>query len=231
VTTCPFEGSFRVFDPSNPNRCQALFGTAALAQSINGPTSVPFVGANQVSSPQPTLTYYGHLALTKRWETVTAALSYDRSTSTASGLGTSTNVDSVGGSLVWTPTSMWSVTLTSSYSLQTSAGETQQPLLAVTPLCQVVNTPCIPGTVGALAATATGVTSKLVNNGFEFTTYRVGLNVSRKLTKRLTLIGIGDWYQQENAGSSLQSTTTSDVRFQFGFTYTFDPIPLWTKDL
>lgn len=236
VNTCPFQGSFRIFDAS---RCQTFPGTERLAQQNNFRTAVSFVGANEVSPPQSSLTYYGRLSLVKKWETLTAVFSYDRSASTASGLGTSTNIDALGGSLTWQPTAMWSATLNSTFSRQTAASKTQQPLLVIsgpTPICLGTvdaSGNCNPPGAVVLtnAAHAAGVTSRLVKSGLEFTTYRVDLNVSRKINKRLTVIGIGSWWRQENTGSEFtQSSQAQDFRFQLGFTYTFDSIPLWTKD-
>ena len=33
------------------------------------------------------------------------------------------------------------------------------------------------------------------------------------------MVGIADWWRQENKGSNVQSTTTSEMRFQLGFTW------------
>ena len=250
ANTCPSQGNVRVWTTAcqagppppptlvfDPSQTPPLFtrpnfiNTAAVVD-------VPFLPANS-SQVQPTLTYYGHVTLEKKWETITANLTYSRTASTASGLATSTNLDTVGASISWIPTNEWFATLTASYNRQTATSKSQQPLVAVAPgtgsFCEVAQVlptggKCLSTGTFPLAQTV-GITSKLVNDAFEFNSYTLQLNVGRKLSKRLTVNTNLTWWQQTNSGQLQPNETRQDVRIMFGFTYTFTPIPLWTKDL
>jgi hypothetical protein len=223
--TCPSQGGNRVFDPFNPNSCQPFRFPSGVAYFVTGTTFVPFLGAPD--KVQPSLTYYGHATIEKKWETVAANLTYSRTASTASGLAASTNLDSISAGVTWTPTEAWFVTTSAGYNRQTSASKSQQPLLVVVPGSVFTNI----GFVSGVAQTS-GVTSKLVNNAFEWNSYSAQLNVGRRLSKRLTLTTTLNWWQQKNNGEfQTQQQKLQDLRITFGFTYTFTPIPLWTKDL
>ena len=248
--TCPFQGNFRVFDPLKRNSCQPVFIPPTLKISAGNVTQVknpvpefnvdvPFL-TESVSKVQPTLTYYGHLSLEKKWETLTATLAYSRTASTASGLAASTNLDTLSASFGWSPTHEWTVTGSVAYDRQTSASKSQQPILVVGPAevayCQVlIQVPgqqdfCLKRT--ATVARTVGVTTKLVNNAFEFNSYSAELNASRRISKNLTLTGTFDWWTQSNTGKvQAENSNRQDIRITFGFIWSFNPIPLWTEDL
>jgi hypothetical protein len=249
ANSCPFQGNVRVLTTAcqvgppppptlvfDPSQTPPLFlRPNAIPNAV---AQVPILTTNS-SQVQPTLTYYGHVTLEKKWERITADLTYSRTASTASGLATSTNLDTVGASISWIPTNEWYTTVTASYNRQTAASKSQQPLAAIAPLtapvCEVeqvlpTGPKCLSTTPFTLAQTV-GITSKLVNDAFEFNSYTVQLNVGRKLSKRLTATTSLTWWQQTNSGQLQPSETRQDFRIMLGFTYTFTPIPLWTKDL
>lgn len=191
---------------------------------------VPFVGEQQ--SLDPSLTYFGSLSLEKDWRRWHASVSYQRSASSASGIGTSTNLDLFSGAVTWRPTPHWDVTLSGSYSTQTaiSTGRIPQNALANgilltngeiwdprTPLPRIVAPVGIPinASLGANA-----------DNAYDVSSYLLEMRAERRISRRLILDGSVSWFQQKNAGAAILASNETVYRVVFGFTWNFDPIPL-----
>ena len=223
--TCPSQGSNRVYDPRKPNSCRPFPFPPGVTFFFTGTELVPFLTAD-LSKVQPSLTYYGNVILQKKWETATATLRYSRSANAASGLATSTNLDSLSGSFEWTPTHEWTVTGSVYYDRQTAASKSQQLLLAVAPGILFTNLGPISG-----PAQSVGVTARLVNDAFEFDTYGAQVTLTRRISRHLSINGTGGWWMQKSLIQNQSQPSIQDVRLTFGLTWSFDPIPLWTEDL
>jgi hypothetical protein len=255
--TCPTQNGLHVLNLTNnlcrisetivPTTTPGVFERSPVLLLSNEATKVDFVGSQQQASGA--LTYYGRIGFDKRWETASAGLEYDRSASTASGFGASTNLDSISGYVRWTPTQEWTVQLSVGGYRQASASKVQQPqslvveansapadlgVLVDGSLCptapgmlgtQVI---CPVGQVAGVVAQTVGATSRLVNSNLEFITYTAGINASRRVNKYLTLVGSVNWWLQDTKGDvALQGPSTrQDWRIQMGFTWTFEPIRL-----
>jgi len=240
-SSCPVDRAGRhVFNPLDPGKCGPQSGTALVGlpnlqtgRFFLPETQVGFDEGTTTSQVSTSLTYYGRISLDKQWETVWAGIEYDRSASTASGLGASTNLDALSGYVRWTPTQAWSLQWSVGAYRQTSASKVQQVEFVVEPSDRANSVfvlepgASIPSLKDGIAQTV-GLTSRLVNSGLEFITYTAGFNASRRVSKHLTLLGSVNWWQQETKGDFKVpgGATRQDVRIQLGFTWTFEPIQL-----
>lgn len=186
--------------------------------------------------PEGSLTYFGRVMLHKDWQNFDAELSYQRRTSTSSGLGT-TNVDIANARLSWIPDRQrWRFDLRGTWTLQSSA--TEQPffdaLLAPSPTTLWVDdrgrvfdsfvpgATEIPNAARVIGAQQIG----FVDTGIEIETIRVDLRATRRFGPRFTAEALAGWWRQQTEGDFRVGQTVDDLRFQVGFTWTFAPIEL-----
>ncbi len=208
------------------------FGTPDDVPPANQAIEVPFVGEQQ--SLDPSLTYFGSLSLEKTWRRWNASIAYQRSASSASGIGTSTNLDLVSGSLTWRPTIHWDLTLSGNYSKQTaiSTGRIPQNALATAPFTSqvaVANSDGSTSIVNLLAPVGIPINASLgasADNAYDVSSYLLEMRAERRISRRLILDGSVSWYQQKNAGAAIVASNQTIYRVVFGFTWNFDPIPL-----
>jgi hypothetical protein len=213
-------------------RCQpALFrapnGTLLLALPTSRTEPVPF---SAQGGSLTSLNYFGRISLDKDWEHWTGSVSYSRSASSGSGLGTSTAVDTFEGTVRWTPSPWWNVSLLAVYSTQTQLTAQRALQFAVRSeqsevLVQAQNGAI--GTISAPIAVPFEVSQgDAIDNAFTATTTRVELFGMRRLSRRLSIDGTATWWQQATSSDFAEGTSIQDYRVVLGFTWNFEPIPL-----
>lgn len=238
-STCPTVNGVPVFTPSSRDRfggcAPSQFRFASTGQLVNPnlvtdvPQAtenilVPFTGETGVN---PSLTYFGRIAISKTFPQWYLSLSYDRSASSSSGLSTSTTLDSLSGTAIWTPKPLWEISLTADYATQTSASQIRTTVISLAPDAQF-------GTAGnpqQVVVAPTGVpiavgTGDSIDNGIDITTYRIELRAQRQVSRNLTLIGDVSAFRQESSGDLQDPFQRDDFRVELGFIWNFDAIPL-----
>jgi hypothetical protein len=184
---------------------------------------VPFVGDLTAGD---SLNYFGTISITKEWREWRALLSYSRSASNSSGLNGSTVLDQLTGNLNWTPSELWEVNFDAIYSTQSALNEQPQREIALQQLneFQFINGVPAVGVFGIPFEVDTGDSS--ISNQVEITTLYFTLSASRRISRRLRLVGSAGYWQQETGGGVVMDRRVRDLQFSLGFTWAFDPIPL-----
>lgn len=189
-------------------------------------------------TPDPSLTYFGRASLEKQWEHAQGALQYERSASSASGVGSSTNLDTFTGRFSWRPTRKWNLSMLASYERQTLGSEQQIPagsLVTVVPGTLFVDSfgNVLPDAAGARfrydGAAFVGEPLASLDTDVLFTTLRVDLQATRSFTRTLSGVARASWWWQEterDVGDESTRSDRRDFRFELGFTWTLDPIEL-----
>ncbi len=228
--SCVFPGT-NVFLPT------ALIGTAAVDPSRLRFDSVDILGESQ--DPEGSATFFGRAALTKIWRTVQGELSYRRSASTSSGLG-STNLDVAAAIVTWQPDRRpWRFAARATWTLQTSANEQPGIDLLIAPtgttvyvdsIGQVHDAPVPGATAVPNAARVVGVRRiGSLGSESEIETVVFDLRADRRLSEHLVLTTQAGWRRQEtrrdfSGGDASDPITIDDLRFQVGLTWSLDPI-------
>ena len=195
----------------------------------------PFVGQGAESS----LTYFANLSLEKTWQRWRASASYRRSASNASGIGTSTLVDAVSATLLYTPTEKWRISLSGGYSKQTALSEARQRVPVLEPLEAVLgpdgryrpgrcpsgpaDADCFQAIFGDVVAVTSGGT---IDNAVDFSTARIELRALRRISKRFRVLGTAAYFRQKNEGALQRSATTDLYQVSLRFVWELEPIPL-----
>jgi hypothetical protein len=219
------------------DRCSALVVAGPVIGQPAGTFFVPLGNSENISianvgesGVENSLTYFARIQIEKDWQLWRARLSYSRSASSGSGLGTSTIVDTFLGQLRWTPTRKWSFNLQGSMSIQSAVSEFNQQLVAVRPVSRtirlqnIVNGQTVNGTV-VVPEPFELFSGEKIDNPIDIRTYRVELRGSRRITRNLNAEASMSWYQQTSSSDFIDSTR-SEYRALLGFTWNFDPIPL-----
>lgn len=196
---------------------------------VQGSTSdldVPFVGDTGLENA---ITYFARVNLEKQWRTWRGSLNYSRSATNASGLGTSTIVDSFFGQIIWTPSVFWSFTLNGTLSIQSAISEASSQLLVIQAENQSVTGVNINGQqlngTASVGVPIEIISGETIDNPIDVRTYRVELRAERKFTKHLSSTASASWYQQTNSGV-ISDNARHEIRFVLGVVWKFDPIPL-----
>lgn len=186
--------------------------------------------------PDSSLSYFGRIALSKEWETVTSTLSFERSAGSASGLSTSTDLNSFSFRTDWRPRRAWRFVGIATYEQQSSTSDIplNELLLSTTPVTllvdaqgRIVTNPAdavatIPG-----AGQVVGLrTAELVDNAIDFDTTRLELRVHHDITPRITVSGLATWYRQDSAGEFQSDETIDTARVELVLTWRLAPIDL-----
>jgi hypothetical protein len=186
---------------------------------------VPLTGASAGS--QSSITYFANLSMQKRWETVTAILSYTRSAGTSGLFQTSTVVDTFSGNVVWNVSPLWTVSLTALWAdTSSSSNDTVGFFQLVSPLNYQVrgqatafNTPQITAISAQQQKISTNIYATLLQ-----------LRVDYRVTKRLSAFANVFFYNQNatqnQALVNLSNLNYDATRIDLGFHYEFDPIHL-----
>ena len=159
----------------------ATGGLLPFVQLASG--SIPLVEAsllNGDASSDDTVTFFGSWSLVKQWERTTARLSFQRTTSAASGEGVSTDLTTASASVSWQPQRKWRLSGTAGWALQTSASELPFTELVVAPATlfvdaanRLVDDPALAVTRVDGAAVTTGIRENgSTDNALETTTYQ-----------------------------------------------------------
>jgi hypothetical protein len=190
--------------PNTPN----LFPVADPAQQPTVKISRP--------SASSSLTYFGDVNLTQRWQFVTARLSYRRTASSTSGLGSSTTLDLVTGVVSWEPTPDWQLNLVGNVSRRNSSSDTIVSALVVVPDAS------LGGAARALDFAETGQVADRV----EVRQFLAAGRVTRRLTRRLRLTADFSVLRQETIRELGGNAAKNRFQGTVGFVYDFDPIQL-----
>jgi hypothetical protein len=200
-------------------------GTVDDVPQANRAIRVPFVGEQQ--SLNPSLNYFGSLSLEKDWRLWRASVSYQRSASSAAGIGTSTNLDVFSGEITWRPTAFWDVTVSGSYSTQTAISTGRAPQNSVTASMLEIKNP--DGTIFATAPVGIPTNASLgaaAENAYDVSSYLMEVRAERRISRRLILDASFSWFQQQNNGAAIVASNETVYRVVVGFTWNFEPIPL-----
>ena len=207
-------------------------GTVDNVPQASSAIDVPFVGEQQTLDSS--LNYFGSLSLEKDWRLWHARIAYQRSASSASAIGTSTNLDVFSGGLTWRPTALWDVTFSGSYSKQTaiSTGRVSDYALGTQCLQSASSIPISCGATTNLFVAPVGVPIEAslgakLKNAYDISSYLMELRAARRISRRLTVDGSFSWFQQQNNGAAIVASNETIYRVVFGFTWNFDPIPLY----
>ncbi len=168
-----------------------------------GPTWIDSdVGGTRGSESR--LTYFGNASLSKSWETLDGALSYNRTESTSSGVSGGSVLDSVTGSLSWAPSHRWTYTLIGSWARRTAATEQ----------------------LGIFFTSPTEITLREITTDDAVDTTRIEVKVQRSLSKRLSVFGLATWLHQERNFSSAARDLNSEqeqIAVLFGIIWKTEP--------
>ena len=202
-----------------------LCGPPTILTSSNSPLvsstiPVPVQGVSAGSTTN--LTYFANILLTKQWETVTANLGFVRSAGSSGLFSSSTVINTVNGSLVWTESPVWTTSLSVYWTDQSNSSNQTigaQEIVQGSP------------NLGFQLARAAGVIFQQQNNTINVYQWVVGLHSDYKLTKRLSIFGNFFYLnqtssQQGGAPLNLSSLNYDATRIDLGFHYEFDPIHL-----
>jgi len=215
----------------------ALIPTAAVDPTRIRFDAVDILGDSE--DPDPSLTFFGRAALIKTWRTVQGELSYRRSASTSSGIG-STNLDVASVVLSWKPDRQrWRFDARATWTLQTSASDFPGTDILLSPTGTPVwvlngrvfeSDPGGGATFVPNAARVVGVrTLGSSRSDFEVETLLFDLRAHRRVSENLVLTAQTGWWRQESrsgaaSGGSSDPRTIDNLRFQVGFTWDLDPI-------
>ena len=196
-------------------------GREVAVGGTNATFNVPFVGDQ---SSESSLNYFGTISISKDWRQWNATLEYSRSASNSSGLSGSTILDQFTGTVVWTPSRLWRIGFDAIYSTQSALNATRQREIALNPedVLAVVGGQLAFSTVGVPFEVATGDS---ITNEVDLTTIYFMLSASRRISRRLSLIGTATYWQQQTGGL-LEDERVREIQFSLGFTWNFEPIPL-----
>jgi hypothetical protein len=234
ASTCPAraDGTFALssqcapasyFRPGNPTPQPIMF-----LQSSNPLTSVGVLDSSGVTG---SITGFGRVSLTRHWEEVTGILSFQRTASASGGFGTSTNLDVLSAQLTWQPDDRWTVSTTASWDHQTSSSEVAIPELALEPTMVYVD--ALGNLVDASqafyvvpdAGLVKGLgSSELTDSAIDTRSYRFDVRVTREISRHLSVFGTGTAWQQVASGELEDDSTSNDLRFELGLSWTWDPI-------
>jgi hypothetical protein len=190
-----------------------------------------FVPPSQEIGNDEQLTFFGQVALTRTWDRFRVSLSYRRTESPNSGLGTTTQLDSVNLNTRWEVRKDWRTNLRLGYSHQSSFGD------AVTGFSYVL---VDSGVRGGVDTNGDGVidlpdytVAQIVDQEFSTTKQSADVNqfsadisLSRRLTERLRATAVLRAVVQRSASQVARRTGRDfeDYRINLGFEYVFDPV-------
>src|SRR5690606_31453859 len=180
------------------------------------------------------LTFFARAALLKEWDRARFRLFYQRRASSSSGIGASTNLDTVSSSFTWEPARLWQFSLMAQWNRQVSASD-----LPINDLVVVPSSVFLYESLGIVthphearfrvdnAATASGLhVREFTDSAIDITTYLVSLRGSRRIGRDIFVDGRIWWSRQETDGTVFARDTVHDARVELGITWTLDPIPI-----
>ncbi len=220
------EGDYSVIPYDTPSN-------QAIVDAIVADGSVPFFAfvdpPGAPTSQQSTqFTYFGSASLNKRWSPrVSSGLSYQRSESSASGVGGSTILDAVTANLNFRYSSLWNFALRADWTNRTSVAPTTSTFR--TQQAFDSGATVVPGGETPFLAEMTGErVFRIVNTEINTNRWAVAGRTSRRITRRLEAnLRLAYNQQSSQSGTRGSSSDFDDVTLIMGVNYLFDPVPLW----
>lgn len=160
--------------------------------------------AESEESGESSVTVFGSGQMTKRWKTVTTALSYQRTASTVPGLGQATDVDAVQGRVTWRPSPKWSASFAGSWTREESSID--QELCFFSSFNFVVNDEC-----GPLDLLLGG--QNVESRDFDLRLWRVEARVERRISPSFRVFASAI-YQDQDSDRDLISGGTRDFGWE-----------------
>lgn len=208
-----------VFDQSNCS-FNVVVDSAAFPGVVTAITTAPRINLNYVSSnageSDTEVTVFGEVSISHHWfPELSSRVSYSRSDSGATSLGSSTVADRAMLETVWTPTRRWDLSVRGDWVQRKSANDITNTFLVISdtnlgPLNNVV-------TSTALVA---GKTGGAVDTEYWRAAGRAAYRTSRRSTVSLRA---SYQHQDTNRGSSRTNATFENVTVMLGFRYDLDP--------
>jgi hypothetical protein len=237
IASCPTAPGIYVTDQGVEFLQSALIPGVAIDPNRIQFDTVDILGDS--TDPDSSFTFFGRAALTKVWRTVQGEISYRRSASASSGLG-STDLDVASAVLTWKPDRRrWRIDARATWTRQSSANDVPGTDLLLSPVGAtvyvdsegVVHDQPVPGAVAVPnAARVVGVrTLGSSSSDFEIDTLLFDLIAERRMSNNLVLNAQAGWWRQESTSGTSSAGETSDatiddIRFRVGFTWSFDRI-------
>lgn len=175
---------------------------------------------------QSSVNYYGSLSTRKVWPNWTVDLTAYYEPSVGSGFSQSTDLLRISGMLAWTPSQLWRLSFTAGFSRQTGDSAGNEIFLRPEPVFIIARNP--PEVLGGLVGVPVGARSQgTIQDAVDAKNYRVELNGSRRLSRRLTLTSNASYTRNvSNGATSLVEQVREDYRVTLGVVWEFDPIPI-----
>lgn len=237
LASCPRADSFFIApDGSLQFAPSALIGSAAIDPRTFHANEVDVLG--EIQDPDDSMTFFGRVAIEKRWRTVTASAFYQRRSSTSSGLNATTDLDLATAFVTWRPDRQrWRFDVRGTWARQTAANEQSfsdvlldpNPVTVyVTPSGRISSVPVPGATMITNAARVIGVRRLgSLDTDYESKSYRIDLSASRRFTENLIVRATAGWWRQETQDSFRDEPSEVDnLRFVLGFTWSLEPIEL-----
>lgn len=210
ASTCPtLDDGTPFFSPIECEPFDGLFFAPELFQVVD--LSLQGTVPEETTS---NLTYFANVRLSKRWETVTAALYYTRDASSFQGSQVN---DTIGVNATWRATSRFRMSFTAQYQSRESATESLVPVVAVRG-ATVAGVPDVAESV-ALRAQAVDVDARNES-------YFAVVSGRYRLTSRIDLYARLNWSRQRLRASGFRSAPVDRLLVAVGFSYLYGPIDL-----
>jgi hypothetical protein len=185
---------------SENNEFSIRGGPALISTKQDGPTpvAVALFGQDAGSTKDTSLTYFGEASFSHAWaEKLRSVLSYNRSDSSASSLGSSTVADRATFLTKWDPMRRLNLTLRGDWVQRKSTNDLREPSLS-----------------------GGNTTDRAVDTTYYSASVRAAYSASRRITLSARLT----YQKQENEGESISSSSDfGDFIVFLGFRYEFDP--------
>lgn len=200
--------------------------------------AVPVVGVPvEGSSPgvDSTLNLFGNVSLVYDHRPFSWSLGYTRRASNTSGTGTTTNLDVARLTGNWNVARRWRLGARATWQRQNSISEVPRATFLLSPTGATafldanfvtVSDPSLAVYEVRDVAEIGSVSFDAEDSEVDIISYNAGLTASHTLSENLTLQATASYWYQTSEGDVAEETDRQSVRFELGFTYSFDPISL-----
>jgi hypothetical protein len=178
---------------------------------------------------------YGSVGLAYDRKPFHWTLSYTRRANNASGTGTTTNLDVASATARWDLARRWRLIARATWQRQSSASELPRSIvvLAGSGATVLLDANGVPVTDPDLAvyevrdvAENSAIRVEMSDSGADVDSYNVVLRASHTLTRRLQLQAAATYWYQTTESDLTEEAQRDSLRFELGFTWSFDPISL-----
>jgi hypothetical protein len=181
-------------------------------------TTLRVEGVTDTKADALRTTFFGQASLAKSWHQLSAQLSYRRTESPTSGIGTSTTVDSASGSLRWKPHQDWTFTLRGGWSQRTALTD------SLVPSGTIVEDSGILGQGGRRVAQSSALLFGTVSSGADVSQWTFAASAQHRLTRRSSLNFDFRFNDQNSKGTFAAVSRAARYNGTISFGYTFDPM-------